>query len=472
MWRHFWRSGGRGRLARTKIFWITNVLAFGSVQGHFLQIISGEATTMAISNFNETQLSEVLSVHFSPSQEIRDPDRLFGRDRYLKQINRALASPGRHIFIYGERGVGKTSLAITAGKLQAAENRNFIYIPCGQDTTFFEVVAAIGRSILSPKLAVESGDSGFGFGLNVLGTGANFNYKSGQPTKIIEPKNMAEAYEVLKYVRNQILNQVIVVVDELDRIKNREERAKFSELIKNIGAIVDDFRFILCGIGANVDELIGEHLSTGRMFEPVEVDRLSQDNLWKIIEKVSTELGLSIPRGHLIRVGIISDGFPHFVHLIGQCMIYEMFDDPSVVSVCEDRHLMSALNQALQKAEPSLRKIYQMATEKTKNKLDYEEALWALADRTSTRRQVTEIYDNSYKRIHREHKSKDEVDIKSLLNKEQLNSRLLTMRSDRHANIVIGHGAGWFSFRENVVRGYVRLKAATAKVELAAELTV
>ena len=72
-------------------------------------------------------------------------------------------------------------------------------------------------------------------------------------------------------------------------------------------------RFIFCGIGADVDEIIGQHLSTGRMFEAVEVEKLSHDKLWRIIDLVAEKLGVSIDRGYLIRIGIISDGFPHFV---------------------------------------------------------------------------------------------------------------------------------------------------------------
>lgn len=426
---------------------------------------------MAIPGYNEAQLEEVLSSHFSPSQEIRDPERLVGRDRLLTQMRRALASPGRHVFIYGERGVGKTSLAITSGKLAASENKNLIYVPCGQDTTFFEIIAAIGRAILSPGSATRGRNGSFNFGVNILGNGANVGIDRGEGISIPEPRNLAESFEVLRFVRSRLQNQIIIVIDELDRVKSRSERAQFSELIKNIGSIVEDMRFVLCGIGANIDEIIGEHLSTGRMFEPIEVPRLSQDKLWQIIVQVSEEIGIQVTRGQLIRVGVISDGFPHFVHLIGQCLFYVLHDDPEELTSCSDSHFLAALQEATAKAEPSLRQIYQMATEKTKNKRDYEEALWSLADRTSTRRQVTEIYESSYKRIQEEHKLRNSEGSRERLSREQLNSRLLRLREDSHANILIGHGSGWFSFRENVMRGYVRLKAETSGVGLVQELT-
>jgi hypothetical protein len=106
-----------------------------------------------------------------------------------------------------------------------------------------------------------------------------------------------------------------------------------------------------------------------------------------------------------------------------------------------------------------------MATEKSKNRVDYEEALWALADRTATRRQIKEIYETSYVRVCAEHTGKKP------LTKEVFNQRMLMLKKDSHAKIIQGHGSGWFSFRENVVRGYVRMKAESVGVKLVPEIT-
>ena len=46
-----------------------------------------------------------------PSSPIQSHEFLFGRDGQLDRIRKALMAPGRQVFIYGERGVGKSSLA-------------------------------------------------------------------------------------------------------------------------------------------------------------------------------------------------------------------------------------------------------------------------------------------------------------------------------------------------------------------------
>ncbi|MEY2458134.1 MAG: hypothetical protein QOK06_3309 [Acidimicrobiaceae bacterium] len=72
---------------------------------------------MAIRGITDEDLKRVLSENLTPSDSIKTPDRLFGREKTLTTIDRAFSSPGRQIFVYGDRGVGKTSLALTTAFL-------------------------------------------------------------------------------------------------------------------------------------------------------------------------------------------------------------------------------------------------------------------------------------------------------------------------------------------------------------------
>ncbi len=85
---------------------------------------------MAIAGVTDDRMREVLAAHLTPSLHITTPERLFGREKKLTEIERAFNSPGRHIFIHGDRGVGKTSLALTAANLRQAGSEEPIYILC------------------------------------------------------------------------------------------------------------------------------------------------------------------------------------------------------------------------------------------------------------------------------------------------------------------------------------------------------
>ena len=48
---------------------------------------------------------------FTPSAPVTTAELFAGRSRQLVRIVDSIAEPGRHVILYGERGVGKTSLA-------------------------------------------------------------------------------------------------------------------------------------------------------------------------------------------------------------------------------------------------------------------------------------------------------------------------------------------------------------------------
>ncbi|WP_083967236.1 AAA family ATPase [Methylosinus sp. R-45379] len=408
---------------------------------------------MSISSVSENEFRTIIRENFTPSEEIRTPERLFGREKNMRLIDRALNSPGRQIFICGDRGVGKTSLAVTAAHLYAASQSAPIYVPCGKNTTFAAAIHAIGTQTIDIRERIERPTTGRSFSLNIVGFGGGVSTGAGGDVVIPVPKTIDEALDVIRYVARKRQGQVIIVIDEMERIESKGERELFAEFIKNIPTIDRDVRFIFCGIASDIHDLLNSHPSAGRILETIRLEKLHHDFLWQIVTTVAEKVDVSIDREMLIRIGQISDGFPHFVHLIGDTLFWNIFDDPEDVKVAKQEHFRAGITGALERSDAVLRGQYQKATQKTKNTDDYEEALWALADTNSDMRQLQEIYDASYSKIMLRRTGR------YALPRETFNQRLLTLRNDGHGCILVGHGAGWFSFRENIMRGYVRLRA-------------
>ena len=78
----------------------------------------------------------------------------------------------------------------------------------------------------------------------------------------------------------------------------------------------------------------------------------------------------------------------------------------------------------------------------------------------SDRRQLLDIHNNSYIPIMMKR------DGRSPLTREDLNHRLLSLKKESHGSVVVGYGSGWFGFRENILRGYVRLVAERNGISL------
>lgn len=98
---------------------------------------------MAIPGFDKYQFGQRLNEVLFASQPIQSVEYLFGRQQELDRIKKALFAAGRHIFIYGDRGVGKSSLAATAANQYQSVDAEYIDIGCSPDATLKSIVANI-----------------------------------------------------------------------------------------------------------------------------------------------------------------------------------------------------------------------------------------------------------------------------------------------------------------------------------------
>lgn len=100
---------------------------------------------------------------------------------------------------------------------------------------------------------------------------------------------------------------------------------------------------------------------------------------------------MEIQQEALIRIGQVSDGFPHYVHLIGESMFWSMFDDSEEIKRSGSRHYKEGIKGARQRTESALKAQYEKATQKYRNTQEFEEAPWALADSTSNRGDLRQL---------------------------------------------------------------------------------
>src|SRR5262245_814799 len=104
---------------------------------------------MAIRDVSRAVFEKALQEMLSPTTPIRDPQFLRGRDQLLEDIRRALVQPCRHVFIHGDRGVGKTSLAQTAALQQRPGRGAPILIGCDNASTFYRVASNLAQKLVA-----------------------------------------------------------------------------------------------------------------------------------------------------------------------------------------------------------------------------------------------------------------------------------------------------------------------------------
>ncbi|MDB4224955.1 ATP-binding protein, partial [Granulosicoccus sp.] len=411
---------------------------------------------MAINGIDsEGQFTKLLHSYVSASAPIKSIEHLKGREIQSQKIERALRSPGRSVFIFGDRGVGKTSLAQTSAYRYNSSDDEPTLISVDNASTFYSVIHDLINRIAGhrpdllkskTKLKASAKFQNLGFDLmNEIETG-----------KIPVPKSINEAVALVEYFFQSEDLESVVVIDEFERLKGIGEKALFADFIKQIGDQNLGLKFIFCGVASSLDELLASHHSCFRYMETVALERLGWTARAEIINAAAAAFNLRIDERLVWKISAISDGFPYYVHIVCEKLFWSIYDHKDTIGKCTEEMLELAVNEAVSSIDTTLKLTYENATRKYRD--DYQEILWAAANHNNLERRNAEIA-KSYKIIMSGR-------INPLLNRQQFNTRLNALKKDSHANILIGTRTGWYRFNENVIRGYVRLRAMQQGVEL------
>ena len=98
-----------------------------------------------------------LNTAFSPHQPIRRAAFFRGRTEHIRDVLDALKSDGLHVLIYGERGVGKTSLANIIGDIMGSVF-SMSRVACGPADTFSTVIRRVMGNV---QFAIPNPSIGF-----------------------------------------------------------------------------------------------------------------------------------------------------------------------------------------------------------------------------------------------------------------------------------------------------------------------
>lgn len=417
---------------------------------------------MTISGYStETEFGEAINQLLSPSRPIQSIQFLRGREEELKNIGRALLADGRHVFIYGDRGVGKSSLAATAARQYQSTDAEPIAVTSGRDDTFKTVVAnianlALGRS----KTQTTSQSKNLGFEWRGL------KWSAGQeinPTDIMERINsIGDAAQLLHEVGPRHSQKPIVVIDEFDTLGNLEERNKFAYLLKHLGDLGANIKIIFTGVGRSLDEIVGAHASAHRQLEQVELYRLGWDARKEIVQSTVASFGLTVDNIIEWRIPMVSDGYPYYVHLMTERMLWAAFDDALEVHNLGPDHFLNGLRSAITSIHAELKKPYEKAVF---NRSDFvEEVLWSTADGFNIDRQLSDMY-ATYKYIAEKRGYTEFMDSK------QYSAQVRKLKNASHGSILsqIEKRPRWYTYTEKMLRGYVRMQAEANGVELRGE---
>lgn len=256
---------------------------------------------------------------FTPGAPIDDYDLFAGRIPQVQDVLSATVQKGQHVALYGERGVGKTSLAnilVDIIKRNDAEHWQSMRVNCSTEDTFESLWLNIFR-----ELEIEA------------------NGKPPSP-------------EDVRYLLAHLAKPALIVIDELDRLEDDEALTLLADTVKALSDHGVASTVVLVGVAGSIDELIGDHESIARALVKVHMPRMSQRELGEILERGSKHAGISIEPAAVDRITILSRGLPHFTHLLalhaGQRVVQDdrseitMSDVTAAIETAVEKHVIES----------------------------------------------------------------------------------------------------------------------------------
>lgn len=286
---------------------------------------------------------------FTPGYPVHQQSLFSGRSAQLQRVVESITQPGRHPVIFGQRGVGKTSLANILA--QAFRGLLSVKISCDGSDTF----ATIWNRVMHTA-SVEFKEHALGFSASDSVQTISLGDALGHDPRITKP---AEISDLLRNVDRPC----VIILDEFDKVSDKETKSAFSDLIKIISDSAPLVTLIIVGVAENIHDLIGEHPSIDRNLIHIEVPVMSDDEIRAIY--IGGLHKLKITGGELVAnlAAHFTGGFPHYAHLLGlssvkACAENNTYDlTPDLFDV--------ACNMALEDAVEKYRDDYAKATATT-----------------------------------------------------------------------------------------------------------
>jgi len=251
-----------------------------------------------------------LSAHFRPGAPIDSSTLFCGRQQQVDDVINATLQVGQHVVMFGERGVGKTSLAKTLASILKNAGITPLSsgtINCDGTDDFSALWHKIFREL---QLVVKLSSPGFAASTEEK----SLNLDSLLPEKVAPDDVRAAIMQAVSLGEEK--KSMIIMLDEVDRIKKKHVTTLLADTLKNLSDHLVPVTVILIGVADAVDQLISEHKSIERSIVQVPMPRMSSDELREVVENGISNATMTISDEAKHEIVTLSQGLPHFTHLL------------------------------------------------------------------------------------------------------------------------------------------------------------
>ena len=373
---------------------------------------------------------------FSPSAPIENIDLFIGRIEQVSKVKDAIEERGQHIVVYGNRGVGKTSLANVVRDI--FKNVSTVKVTCNRSDNF---VSIWDRAFSKTKFIISDRSVGF-----------NPSIKD-QVIRLYLPEKQVITAHDIEEVLHDVYNNMLIVFDEFDSITDQETKIKMADTLKSLSDNIYNISIMVIGIASSVDELLGHHESLERCIKQIHLPLMSADESYQIIQNNLPLVDLKIEQAVADRMVDYASGFPHYIHLL--CKFSSKIAITQNAEIINHEHLDWAVEESINSSNQSIRKAYKLAVKSgNRKKNQFEDVIYACS-----------LIDNSAKAF----SSSDIINIynkltESEIKTESINYNLGMLCKEERGEILVKlgkKGEKKYNFKNPLMKAFIKLKTHT-----------
>lgn len=383
---------------------------------------------------------------FYPGQPV--PVELFvGRREEIERISRAASQVAtgkpQAVFIQGDYGIGKTSLAKYI-RLLFEEKYNLLgfHVMLGGGDTLEELaISTVQTLIQSPATKPTVTESIRNFLSRYIGDQSLMGVTIRLENLKKEAPDIRDGFlPFLRQIYQKIQNDykgIILIFDEINGIANQ---AKFAHFIKSFvdgNAISDSpipILLILCGTEEKYRTIVEKHKPVERIFDIAQIDIMNDVERDEFFTNAFQKVGITIESEAMYWFRLMSGGLPKLMHMIGDAAFW----------IVENKiiNMETALKAVVNATGEVGRKFLDQQVYKALQSKDYHNILKKIAKRKSI--------DSVFK--------KSDID-KELNESEKKKFNNFIQRMKKLNVIVQGDQKGEYVFRDRLTRMYCFMKA-------------
>jgi Cdc6-like AAA superfamily ATPase len=320
-------------------------------------------TNVLVPKAERAELARNAMTLFSPSGPVTTEELFAGRVGQMRDLIAVHGQAGQHAVVYGERGVGKTSLAATMVDIMRSQ---LIAVRANCDSS--DDFSSIWHKVLTEiEISRETQAPGFtGEGRKTVATAASL-----LPAKDVSPNDVRRALTVTASA-----SPIVIFLDEFDRLKQSSSAGLFADTIKTLSDQLVPATVVMVGVADNVEGLIAEHRSVERALVQIHMPRMSLEELSEIVNRVR-HIEMKVDRDARKQITHLSQGLPHYTHGLSQAAAVAAIERGSRQIGSPD--VSTAIRTMIERrAQESVVSAYHRATFSTRETL-YRQVLLACA---------------------------------------------------------------------------------------------